>query len=812
METLIQDIRYGWRTLRKTPGFTAVAVITLALGIGANTTIFSVVNAVLLARLPYRDPGRLVMVWGNRPQQGEEKTPVSPAVFATWKAQSHVFESMAASTDDLDTITGGGGEPEMVVGYDFSAEYFDVLGAKPELGRTFLPDEDRPGGPNVAVLSDKVWRGRFSADPAIVGKSINLGHTPYTVVGVMPATFRYPDKVEIWTPLALPPAAASNWKDRYLRVMGRLAPGVTLEQAQAQMNLLAQRLAKEHPDTNAGEGVVLQPLREVIAGDIRLPLLVLFGAVSLVLLIACANVANLLFARSAAREHEIAVRAALGAGRMRLVRQMLTESALLSVMGGGVGLLLTFWSRDFLLALFPNNIANLDIPLVEAIPIDGRVLGFTLAATLVTAIFFGLVPLLRSPHWDISESLKQTGRLGGGGVSERRFRSALVVAEISLSFALLIGAGLLIKSFVLLMQRDLGFRPDRVLALEAFPSQRLYPAKEPEKLRAFVDRSVANLRAIPGVQSAAAINFLPLTGFWGPQEFAVEGFPTPGKGEEPSADNRIITPDYFSTMGVPLLRGRTFTPADGPDSPHVAIVSASLAHRFWKDENPVGRRLNLGTIEKPEWWEVVGVTGDVHSFGVEEKAHDDLYRPFDQVYFPVVAFTLRTKGDPNQLIAAAKAAVREENPQQPFYKIITMDTLAAETIALRRVNMLLLGAFSTLALTLAAVGIYGVLSYAVTLRTQEMGIRSALGAKPEDLLRLVLGDGMRLICVGLGIGLAAAFALTRMMTSLLYGVAANDPSTFAIGAVVVVATALAASYLPARRATKVDPMVALRYE
>ena len=812
METLLQDIRYGWRTLRKSPGFTAVAVITLALGIGANTTIFSVVNTVLLARLPYRDPNRLVMVWGSRPQQGEETSPVSPAVFAAWKAQSHVFESIAASTDDFDTITGGGAEPEMVVGYDFSAEYFDVIGTKPQLGRTFLPDEDRPGGPNVAVLSDQVWRRRFAADPTIVGKSINLGSTPYTVVGVMPVTFRYPNKVEIWTPLALPAAAASNWKDRYLRVMARLAPGVTVEQAQAQMNLLAQRLAQEHPDTNTGEGVVLEPLREVIAGDIRLPLLVLLGAVSLVLLIACTNVANLLLARSAAREHEIAVRAALGAGRMRLVRQMLTESALLSVMGGVAGLLLTFASRDFLLGLFPNNIANLNIPTVEAIPIDSRVLIFTVAATVVTAIFFGLVPLLRSSHWDINELLKQTGRLGAGGVSERRFRSALVVAEISLSFALLIGAGLLVKSFVLLMQRDLGFRADQVLALEVFPSPTRYPAKEPEKLRAFIDRSVANLRAIPGVESAAAINFLPLTGFWGPQEFSVEGFPPPRRGEEPSADNRIITPDYFSTMGVPLLRGRAFTAADGPDSPHVAVISASLAHRFWKEADPIGKRLNLGTTEKPEWWEIVGVTGDVHSFGVEEKAHDDLYRPFDQVYFPVIAFTVRTKGDPSQLIAAAKAAIWAENPQQPFYKITTMDTLAAESIALRRVNMLLLGVFSAIALVLAAVGIYGVLSYAVTLRTHEMGIRSALGAKPGDLLRLVLGDGMRLILIGLGIGLAAAFALTRAMASLLYGVAASDPSTFAVGVVVVVAAALAASYLPARRATKVDPMVALRYE
>jgi putative ABC transport system permease protein len=604
MENFMQDVRFGFRMLAKSPVFTAIAVITLALGIGANTAIFSVVNTVLLARLPYREPNRLVMVWGSNQQQGEGNSPVSPGVFAAWTAEAHVFEEMAASSDNFVTINGAG-DPEMVSGYDFSADYFHVIGAKPELGRVFLSEEDRPGGPNVTVLSDRLWRRRFHADPNIIGKSINLGQTPFTVVGVMPPTFRYPDKVEIWTPLALPPSSSTNWEDRTLRVLARLAPGVTLEQAQAQMNLLSQRLAAEHPDTNRGEGVVLQPLPEVIAGDIRQPLLVLLGSVGFVLLIACANVANLQLARSACREREFAIRTALGADRMRLVRQMLTEGALLSSGGGVVGLLLALWSRRFLIALFPNNVANLNIPTVEAIPVDGRVLGFTLAATLVTTVLFGFVPLLRSSRWGASQMLNKTGRSGTPSVSEQRFRSALVVAEIALSFALLIGAGLLIKSFTLLSRRDLGFRPDRVLALEAFPSPAQYPAKAPEKLRAFVDRSIENLRSTPGVESVAAINYLPLTGFWGPRDFTVEGLPLPRKGEEPSADNRVITPDYFSTMGIPLLRGRTFSSTDGPDAPHVAIVSASLAHRFWKDENPIGRRLNLGEPDKPEWWEIV---------------------------------------------------------------------------------------------------------------------------------------------------------------------------------------------------------------
>ncbi|HEV3252839.1 MAG TPA: ABC transporter permease [Candidatus Acidoferrales bacterium] len=811
MHTLIQDLRYGIRMLAKSPGFTVVAVLTLALGIGANTAIFSVVNAVLLAPLPYKDPGRLVTLWGANPRLSSEDFPLSPAVFSTWKAENRVFEEIAASSDDLDTITGSG-EPEMVIGYDFSADYFHVLDAKPELGRTFLPEEDRTGGPNVAVLSDNIWRRRFNADPSIIGKTIQLGSAPFTVVGVMPPTFRYPDKVEIWTPLALPTSASTDWKKRYLRVIARLRPGVTLDEAQAQMSALAERIAREHPDTNTGEGVMLKPLRTQIAGDIRTPLLVLLGAVGFVLLIACVNVANLLLARAASREREVAIRTALGAGRLRLLRQMLTESVLLSLAGGVAGLLLAYWSAGFLLSLFPNNIANLSIPTVQAIPIDGRVLAFTIAATILTGFLFGLVPALRSSRLDVNQTLKESGRAPMAGSRERLFRSILVVAEIALSFVLLIGAGLLIKSFLRLIQGDLGFRPDNVLALEAFPSPATYPSKEPEKLRAYVDRSVENLRAIPGVESASAINFLPLTGFWGPQKFTIEGRPDPPKGQEYAADNRVVTPDYFKTMGIPLQRGRAFAAADGPDSPHVAVISASLARRFWNTDDPVGKRLNLGDSAKPDWTEIVGVVGDVHSFGLEEKLHDDLYRPFSQVYFPIVAFTVRAKGDPAQITAAAKAAIWAVNPVQPFYKIITMATLAAESLALRRVSMLLLTAFSSLALLLAAIGIYGVLSYAVAQRTHEIGIRAALGAQQRDVLRLVLGDGMRLALTGLGLGFAASLALTRLMVSLLYGVGAADPLTFAGVAALATGVALLACYLPARRAMRVDPIIALHYE
>jgi len=810
-DSLAQDLCFALRMLRKNPGFAVTAILTLALGIGANTAIFSVFNTVLIANVPFRDPGRLVMLWANNPEKQGGVFAVSPAVYAAWKAQNGVFEDMAASQDDLAKLTEGG-EPEITLGYDFSAEYFPILGVRPALGRTFLPEDERPDAPNVVVLSDKLWRRRFAADAAIVGKTIHLGSTPFTVIGVMPATFRWPDKVELWMPLQLAPSDSGNWTRKSLRVVARLKPGITIEQAQARMNALAQQIARDHPDTNAGEGVEVESIRHRLAGDIERPLFVLLGAVGLVLLIACVNVAGLLLARTAARSRELAVRSALGASRARLVRQLITESIVLASAGGAAGLLLAFAATGCLLKIFPNNIANLSIPTVDAIPLDGRVLAFTLAATLLTGVLFGLFPALVGMRPGANERLKQAGRGSGAGAGERRARSLLVVGEISLAFVLLIGAGLFVRGFLRLLDSSLGFQPDRVLALELFLSPAKYKPQQPEKVRAFVDQALANLRATPGVVSAGAINFLPLTGFWGSQEFRIEGRPAPEKGRVPTADNRVVAPDYFRSMGVTLLRGRDFTAQDGPGSPHVVIVSAALAQRYWPGADPIGRRINLDDDGKPNWCEIIGVASDVHSFGLEETLHDDLYRPFSQVWFPIVAFTVKTTGDPEKITAAAKSAIWKLDSSQPFYKVMTMDALAAESTALRRVSTLLLSAFSALALILAAVGIYGVLSYSVAQRTHEIGIRTALGANPGEILRLVLGEGLRITLAGIGFGLAGALALSQLVSSMLFGIGARDPFTFAAVAAISAAVAFAACYLPARRAARVDPLVALRYE
>jgi putative ABC transport system permease protein len=810
MGTLVQDLRYGLRMLAKSPGFTVVAALTLALGIGANTAIFSVVNAVLLRPLPYPDSDRLVMVWGKNLQKGFDWDLVSPADFADWQAQNDVFEQMAASRDAIYTLTGRV-EPEQILGYRFSADFFQVMGVKPALGRTFLPEEDHPGNDRVVVLSHRLWQRRFSGDPRILGKTLILSGESYTVIGVMPPAFQHPiEAVELWTPLAVDPTLMSNRGRRFLRVLARLRPGVTLRQAQKQMDTLARRLEQQHPDTNAGEGVKIVTLRQQHVGDIQPALLVLLGAVGFVLLIACANVANLVLARAVARQKEIAIRTALGASRLRLVRQVLTESILLSLLGGVSGLFLALWSSSFLLAIFPNNIANLQIPRVENIPIDARVLGFTVVIALLTGCVFGLAPALQATRSRLNDALKEMGRSATAGSREGRFRSLLVVSQIALALVLLAGAGLMIKSFLRLEQGDLGLNPENVLTEHVFLPQ--YKYGDAGKRRAFVRDVLRQVQALPGVKSVGAINFLPLSGFWGTVSFTVEGRPSPRPGDEPEADNRVVTPNYFHTMGIRLLRGRDFREQDREGAPQVAIINDTLARRFWPGEDPLGKRLNLGDANSPSWWEVVGIVGDVKAFGLEKETHHDIYRAYDQVPFPLIVFAVRTASDPMALTTAVRNAIWAVDKDQPVFKVLSLNQLAAESITLRRISTLLLGAFAALALILAAVGIYGVISYSVSQRTHEIGIRMALGAQPRDVVKLVVGQGMTLTLIGVAAGLGAAFGLTRMLSSLLYGVRPTDPITFAGVSLMLTAVALVASYIPARRATKVDPMMALRYE
>jgi putative ABC transport system permease protein len=811
MGALMQDVRYGIRTLSRSPGFTAIVILTLALGIGANTAIFSVVNAVLLAPLPYNQPNKLVMVWSKNVSKGYKIFPVSGGDYSEWKSENSVFENMAASSDTLYTLTGAG-DPEVVIGYQFSADYFRLLGAAPELGRTFLDEEDRPKGPNVVVLSDAIWRRAFGADPGIVGKSITLTGKPFAVVGVMPPDFKYPSLVELWTPLGLPASYLANYSDTPLRVLARLKPGVTLKQAQAQMDSIQQRIAQEHPQTDSGNGVNLIPLREQIAGDVKMPLLVLLGAVGFVLLITCANIASLMLARAAGRRKEIAVRTALGASRGRLIRQFLAESLLLSLAGGALGFLFASGATSFLVAIFPNNIANLSIPQVTSIPMDARVFSFTLLAALLTGVLFGLAPVLGFRAATSSEGLKGASRSTTASWGERRVRAVLVMSEFALALVLLIGAGLLITSFRNLLRGSLGFDADHVLSAQLFLSNAKYPSAEPEKRLAFVNDAISRMKELPGVESVGAAGFMPLSGFWGEADFTVQGQPEPAAGQKPSAKSDLVTPDYFRSMGISLLKGRDFTAEDRKGSAQVVIVNETLAHKEFGSQNPIGRQLNFGDTNKPELWEVVGVVSDVHDFGLEEKVRGNVYRPFAQIPVPVVAFVVRTSGRPSSLTSAVKHAIWSVDKDQPIYKIIGVDQMASESLGLRRVSSVLLGAFSALALLLAGLGIYGVMAFSVAQRTREIGVRMALGAQPESVLKMIMGYGMRIVLAGMAVGLAGALALTRLMTSLLYGVKVTDGTTFLVTSLLLAFIAMVACYVPARRAMRVDPMVALRYE
>jgi putative ABC transport system permease protein len=811
LETLANDLRFGLRQLVKSPSFALTAILTLALGIGATTAIFSVVKAVLLAPLPYKDPGRIVAVWTANPVRGGQPLSSTAGDFAIWKQRNDVFEDLAPSYDDEKTLTGQGA-PEFLLGYAVSASYLRILGVAPQLGRLYTDEEDSPNGPKVALLSDRLWRTTFHSDPSIVDKAITLDGVAFTVLGVMPRGFDYPSNVEIWTPSAMAASAYSDFNNPYVRILGRLRPGITLAQAQKTLNDVEAQVAAAHPQTDSGNRVALVPLREQLDGDVRKPLLILMGAVGLVLLIACANTAGLALARIAERQKEIAVRLALGATRRRLLAQFLTESLLLALIGGTSGVLLALAGNRLLLSLFPNEVANLNIPKVTEIPMDRGVLLFALAITLLTAFLFGIVPVLRAMRTEAGAAMKDSARGSTTSRRSNRSRSAVVVSEVALALMLLTGAGLVVASFQKVINADLGFQPNHVLSLQAFLPPDRYPETNSAKRRQFVEEVEKRLSALPGVRSAGTINFLPLSGFWGTSSFLLRGQALPKNGQAPEADNRIVTPGYLQTMDIPLLRGRAFTNADRSDAVQVAMINRTMARQFFAGKDPIGQELNLGSADKPDWWQIVGVTGDVKAFGQDQPTHADIYRPFDQLPFPLVAFTLRTNTDPASMVKSAEQAMWSVDPNLPVLKAIPMDLLASQTLAVRRASSALISAFAVLALVLACIGIYGVMAYAVTQRRQEIGVRMALGARRGDVLRLMMGLGLRLTLSGVVIGLAGAFVLTRLMTSLLFEVNAMNPLIFSIAAMVLIAVAMAACYLPSRRAASIEPMRALRTE
>jgi len=806
METLIQDIRYSIRLLYKNPAFTAVAVLALALGIGANSAIFSVVNSVLFRPLPYRDPQRLLMIWENHQERGgPQREWASPADLKDWREQPQSFEHVAGLLGWGPTLTGRD-EPEDLQGAAVSYDTFDMLGMAPELGRSFTADDDLPGAERVVVLSHQLWQRRFGSDPAIVGKSLTLGGQSYIVVGVMPRGSVFPilTNSEIFT-TAGPILAGLKGCDRgcvILRVIAKLKDGVTFDAARAEMSALAARIAEQYPDSNSGVGTLLVPLHEQIVGDVRLAMLVLLGAVALVLLIACANVANLLLSRAAAREKEVAIRAALGASRARLIRQHLTESLVLAVVGGAFGLLLAFWMLDVLVSFAPKG-----TPRLEEIGIDTSVLGFTFAVALLTGLAFGVAPALLSSRTNFNSALKEGGRDARASSRGNRVRSVLVVAEVSLALMLLVGAGLLIKSFINLQRVDPGFNARGALRVDLSLPRIRYADRTPTA--AFYKRLVDRVRVLPGVDSVGAVSSLPLSGGGTDTSFLIEGQPQPEPNREPVSNYAMVTPDYFRAMGIRLVRGRVITEADNADAPKVAVISESMTRRYFPGEDPLGKGLLFGGKNRRE---IVGIVSDVKFVGLNLDSRPMMYLSEQQDAARGMSLIVRTSGDPMSLATAVRSEVQTLDKDLAVSNVMPMEQLVSASLAEPRFLLLLLGVFAGSALALSVIGVYGVVSYSVAQRSHEIGVRMALGAQVGDVLKLVLGKGMVLVGVGIAIGLAGAFALSRIMESLLFGVGARDMATFAATALVLAGVALGACFVPARRATKVDPMVALRYE
>lgn len=814
LETFWQDIRFAFRILRKNPGLSTIIVVTLALGIGANTAIFSVVNTVLLQPMPYKQASHLITIWGENKARGYDLDLVSYPDYLEWKSQNRVFESMGASTDEMYTLTGAG-EPAAIIGYSFSPDFFDVLGISPLLGRTFARDEDQAGKDRVAVLNFHLWKTQFGGDPNIVGRSVTLDGRAYAVIGVMPQSFQYPPSVELWTPLTIDPGYAKDRGIRWMRVLARLKPGVTIGQAAADMRTIVAQQRNAYPNTNKGYDVNLVTLRELESGDVRPALLILLCAVGLVLLVACANVANLLLSRAVARRREIAVRTALGASRSRIVRQFLTESILLSLVGGVLGLAIAYRGVRALVAMFPTTISNLSIPRVESIPIDSWVLGFALLASLLTGVVFGLAPALQACRINPNDSLKESGRSGTSGMQGRRLRSALVISEVALSLVLLTAASLMIKSFMHLVQTDLGFHTDHVLTMRAFLPE--YKYKTDTQQIAFGSEVLQRIESLPGVEAAGTVTFLPLSGWWGTREVLVAGRPIDPAAKNPRPVWGSVSPGYFRAMHVPLLKGRYFTDEDNASNANVAILSADLARALLPNEEPIGRQVMVQGFDKPR--QVVGVVGSVyqlgigvHQAGVKSEVTSEVYVPFAQAPSHLLCFAIRTNGDPLSLAKAVQREIWAVDKEQAVSFVESMDQLASETMALQRASMILLAVFAALALALAAIGIYGVISYSASQRTQEIGVRIALGAGRGDVLRLVIGEGLLLTLAGILIGVASAAGLTRFLASMLYGVSAIDSMTFVAVPIVLACVALAACYIPASRAMRLDPVIALRYE
>jgi putative ABC transport system permease protein len=800
---MFEDLRYSLRVLARSPSFTLVAVVGLALGIGANSAIFTAMNTVLLRPLPYKEAEQLVLLWELNRHNGDNEIKASAPDYIDWKEQNSVFPDIAAfnANSGLGLNLSGADHPVRISATSVTGNLFSVLGVTPALGRSFLPDEERPGSAPVCILSDDLWKGRFGSDSKIIGRAVTLNSQIWTVVGVMPAGFRFPQSVDLWVPAMVRSTARTKHARHYLGVIARLKPGLPLDQAQAELDALARRMELQYPETNAGLGIRLVPLRTQITGNIRPALLVLFGATAFVLLIACTNLANLLLVRATVRQAEMSLRLALGASRTRLVRQLLTESALLGLLGGILGLILAFAGTRLLFNHSPSN-----FPRTNEIAVDGRVLAFTLGLSVFTAVIFGVVPALQASKPDLIRTLKVGGSGFAVGHGWQRLRLLLVASEMALALVLLIGASLMIRSFFRLQEVNIGLDPLNVLTMNTTLTVDRYPA--PRQV-AFYRDVVERIGALPGVTSVGAVDNLPLGGS-DVHSFGIMGRSAWDPGDEPSGEFSVVTPQYFNAIGISLTKGRYFTKGDGGETPKVAIINDAVATRYWPQEDPLGKHITIDFEREPR--EIVGVVGNVRHLGIDKQEPQQVYIPHSQSGGAAMYLVVRTTSDPLNLVPSVRSAVEAVDNNQPVYDIQTMEQRLSDSVSPRRFNMFLSGIFAAIALLLAGGGTYGVMSYYVTQQTHEIGIRMAMGADQVNILALVVGKGLVILCCALAIGVGVALAFSRVLSGLLFGISTFDLASILGASFLLTTVGLLACYIPARRASKVDPMVALRYE